>query len=55
MAMLLDRADLPFDVSVLSRKLSGSVALRTNECEALAEALGVEVSTGRRGRHGVAA
>lgn len=49
MTMLLDRASLPCDVSVLSRKLSGSVALRTNECEALAEALGVEVSAGRKG------
>ena len=47
MVELLRRSKLALDVSVLSRKLSGAVALRTEECESLAAALGVEVSTGK--------
>ena len=47
MVELLKRSELAFDVSVLSRKLSGAVSLRTEECEALATALGIEVRTGK--------
>lgn len=48
MVALLGRSGLALDISVLSRKLSGTVAMRIEECEALAVALGIEVKAGKR-------
>ena len=50
MVELLKRSKLDMDVSVLSRKLSGAVATRTDELDALAEALDAEIRTGKARR-----